>query len=109
MVFKFVRKTIFEQTYNFFNYLVLLSLDIIKVYNKKVILFGFVFLIMLHIQTLTPLILLSVNFGLPGENLVTSFIWSAIKGQKMEEAFKVGHKKLRKNFRGWRISFGAEI
>ena len=49
MVFKFVRKTIFEQTYEFcviicFCFL----LDIIKIYDEKVILFRFVFLIMLN-------------------------------------------------------------
>ena len=43
----------------------------IKVYNEKVISFCFVFLIMLYSQTLTLLILLSVNFGLPEESLVT--------------------------------------
>ena len=48
--------------------------DIIKVYNEKVILFGSVYLIMLHLQTLTTLIHLSLNIGLPGGNLVTSTI-----------------------------------
>ena len=45
-----------------------------KVYNEKVISFCFVFLIMLYLFTITPLILLSVNFGAPGENLVTRTI-----------------------------------
>ena len=35
---------------------------------------------------------LSVNFGFPGDNLVTSTIYCAFKGQKMEEVCKVGHK-----------------
>ena len=51
---------------------------------------------MLHLQTLTPLILLSVNVGPPRENLPFEY---AIKGRKIEEAYKVSHKKPRKNFR----------
>ena len=101
MAFKLVRKTIFEQIYNFCVIMFLFFLDIIKVYNEKVISFCFVFLIMLHIYTFTPSILLSVNFGLPGENLVTSAIESAIKVQKMEDACKVGHKNCK-------IIFGVE-
>ena len=50
--------------------------------------------------TRTPLILLSVNFGLCGKKLVTNTIKCELKMRKMEEVCKVGHKKLRKNFRG---------
>ena len=50
---------------------------------------------MLHLQTLTPLILLSVNVGPPRENLPFEY---AIKGRKIEEAYKVSHKKPRKIF-----------
>ena len=61
----------------------------------------FVFLTMLHIEILTPSIFLSVNFGLPGENVITSTIGCTIKGRKMKEVcIEVGHKKLRNNFRG---------
>ena len=41
-----------------------------------------------------PLILLLVNFDLPGE------LNMQLIGRKMKEVSKVGHKKLRKNFRG---------
>ena len=41
------------------------------------------------------LILLLVNFGVPGENLVTSTIWFATKAQKKEEVCKVGHKNCK--------------
>ena len=71
MIFKLVRKSIFEQTYTFCVIIWVFLLVIIKVYNEKVISFCFVFLIMLYSQTLTLLILLSVNFGLPEESLVT--------------------------------------
>ena len=49
MAFKLIRKTIFELTYNFCALMFLFLLDIIKVYDEKVISFCFVFLIMLHI------------------------------------------------------------
>ena len=71
MIFKLVRKSIFEQTYTFCVIIWVFLLVIIKVYNEKVISFCFVFLIMLYSQTLALLILLSVNFGLPEESLVT--------------------------------------
>ena len=48
MVFKLVRKTIFEQTH-FVWLSVVVFFWIIKVYDEKVISFCFVFLIMLHI------------------------------------------------------------
>ena len=38
--------------------------NVIKNYNVKVISFCFIFLIELRLQTITSLILLSVNFGL---------------------------------------------
>ena len=53
---------------------------------------------MLHLQSCTPLILLSVNFGLHGKNLVTSTILISIKGLKMEEMYNVRHKNLQKIF-----------
>ena len=71
MIFKLVRKSIFEQTYTFCVIIWVFLLVIIKVYNEKVISFCFVFLIMLYSQTLALLILLSINFGLPEESLVT--------------------------------------
>ena len=49
MVFKLVIKTLFKYTYNFCDYLILFSFDIIKVYDDKVISFCYVFLILLHI------------------------------------------------------------
>ena len=49
MSFKLIRKAIFEQTYNFFVIVCFSFLDIIKVYNEKVISVCFVFLIMLHV------------------------------------------------------------
>ena len=96
MIFKPVRKSIFEQTNSFCVIIWEFLPDIIKVYNQKILSFFFVFLIMLHLQTLTPLILLSVNVGPPRENLPFEY---AIKGRKIEEAYKVSHKKPRKNFR----------
>ena len=69
-VFKLVRKTIFEQT-------CVITWGFFVGYNQSlqwVIWFGLIFLIMLHMQTLIPLLLFSINFGLPGENLVTSTI-----------------------------------
>ena len=48
--------------------------DIIKVNDEKSVSVCFAFLIMLLVCTLAPLILLSVDFGLPRENLVTSTI-----------------------------------
>ena len=52
MIFKLVRKSIFEQTYTFCVIICVFRLVIIKVYNEKVISFCFVFLIMLYSQTL---------------------------------------------------------
>ena len=49
MVFKLVRKTLFERTYNICHYLFLFSVDVIKeklIYVEKVMSFYFVFLIM---------------------------------------------------------------
>ena len=79
MIFELVRKSIFEHldiwTYMF----CVIIWDFYARYNQSLqwennfILFCI--FIMLHLQTLTPLILLSVNFGLPGENVVTSTIF----------------------------------
>ena len=57
MIFELVRKSIFEHL-DIWTYIIL-----------------FCIFIMLHLQTLTPLILLSVNVSLPGENVVTSTIF----------------------------------
>ena len=49
LVFKFVRNTVFERTYDFlFDYIFLYLLDIVKVYDKKIISFRFVSFILLH-------------------------------------------------------------
>ena len=53
---------------------------------------------MLHIQILTSLVILLVNFGLPGENLVTSTIYFVVKGQKTEEVCKVGYENHERSF-----------
>ena len=69
MVFKLVRKTLFERTYNFCHCLFLFSMDVIKeklTYVEKVMsfyLFNYVTYINPH-----PFIFLSVNVGLSGEN-----------------------------------------
>ena len=48
---------------------------------------------MLHRYTFN-IILLLVNFSLPGDKLVTSTVYCAVKGWKMEEVCKISHKKL---------------
>ena len=71
MIFKLGRKLIFEQNYTFF----IIIWDIFAIYNQILQLEScFVLLIVLHSQTRTLLIPLSVNFGLPRENLATSTI-----------------------------------
>ena len=47
-------------------------------------------------NTETPKVILSVNFGLFGENIVTSFIKAELKRRIMEELYEVGPKKQRK-------------
>ena len=47
----------------------------------------------------TPEAILSVNFGLFGQNVFTGFIQPEIKRQILEEVCEVGHKNLPKNFR----------
>ena len=44
------------------------------------------------------LILLSVYFDIPGENLVTSTISCTIKARKMEEVCKIGQKLCERIF-----------
>ena len=67
MVFKLVRKTMFEQTYNFCVIMWrFFSLYLINVYNEKVILFCFVFLNSHHLTFLL------VNSNLLREDLATS-------------------------------------
>ena len=75
MASELVIKLIFEQSYSSYsiNCFVFFAYIIID-YDERVTLFCFAFSIMLHTYILTPLIFLSVNFGLSGENLGTSTI-----------------------------------
>ena len=74
MASELVTKQIFEQSYSSCSINWFFVAYIIIDYDERVTLFCFAFSVMLHIYILTPLIFLSVNFGLPGEDLCTSTI-----------------------------------
>ena len=81
MIFKPLRKSIFQQTYTFIAIIWHVLLDTVKVYNENIISVCFVFCI--------------VNFVTFTNSLSLLYI---IKGWKIEKAYKVDHKKLRKNY-----------
>ena len=70
MIFKLVRKSTFEQNYTFY----VIIWDFFGRAQSENNFKLFFFSIMLHLQSLTPWIALLVNFGLPGEKLITSTI-----------------------------------
>ena len=74
MVYKLVRKNYLNQIIIFLLLSVLVILNIRKLHDEEVISFFSVFLIVLHIRTITPSIFLLVNFVLLAENQFTSSI-----------------------------------
>ena len=87
MLFKLERKKKLNKNIIFLG----LSLLVITEFNKSLrskqiieVLYS-IFNYLIYKVSPLPLIILSVNFGLPGENLVTSTIHCAIRRRRMEE------------------------